>query len=289
MGLRRFLLSKTFFKQLLYAVLLTAALILLTLLFLNLYTRHGQKRTVPDLYGHTLAEARNMVKKNRFVLIVQDSVYTHEVPPGTIVEQNPKAGYQVKKGRKIFLIVNAVNPEVVPVPYVVGYSLRQAKALLEANGFRVGRLTYVPDVGINNVLKQMIDTVELHEGDSLVKGMAIDLVLGKGLSGQKTLLPNFVGMTLKKAEATIVSAALNLGTTVYDTTVHDRDDSASAFVWKQSPVWKEDRRVPIGSPVYLWLTLDSTLLPVDTTLLPADTTLLPSATDTLQAPTTDEE
>jgi beta-lactam-binding protein with PASTA domain len=274
MSLGRFLLSKTFFKNLFYAIVITLLLLLLTLLWLKIYTHHGQKRPVPDFYGHTLDECTELARKNRFVLVLQDSVYTHEVPPGAVVEQNPKAGYMVKKGRKIFLIINAVQPEVVPVPYVVGYSLRQAKALLEADGFRVGRLTYVPDLGINNVLKEMVDTVELQHGDSLVKGTAIDLVLGKGLSNQKTIVPDFTGMDLKKAEETIISTALNMGATVYDTTVHNADDTARAFVWKQNPAYEEDKRVPVGSPVYLWLTLDSALLPVDTTLImeePADT------------------
>ena len=273
MSLGRFLLSKTFFKNLFYAILISAGLLLLALLWLKIYTRHGQKKQVPDFYAHTLDECRTLAAKNKFVLVVQDSVYTHEVPPGAVVEQNPKAGYQVKKGRKIFLIINAVQPEVVPVPYVVGYSLRQAKALLEADGFHVGRLTYVPDLGINNVLKEMIDTTELHAGDSLVKGTEIDLVLGKGLSNQKTILPDFTGMNLKKAGETIISTALNMGAAVYDTTVHNADDSVQAFVWKQNPVYEEDKRVPIGSPVYLWLSLDSALLPVDSTLLeePVDT------------------
>ncbi len=267
MSLGRFLLSKTFFKNFLYAIVITFLLLMLTLLWLKIYTRHGQKRPVPDFYGHTLRECDELARKNRFVLVLQDSVYTHEVPPGAVVEQNPKAGYMVKKGRKIFLIINAMQPEVVPVPYVVGYSLRQAKALLEADGFRVGKLTYVPDLGINNVLKEMADTVELQHGDSLVKGTPIDLVLGKGLSNQKTMLPDFTGMDLKKAEETIISTALNMGATVYDTTVHDADDSVRAFVWKQNPSFEEDKRVPVGSPVYLWLSLDSTLLPIDSTLI----------------------
>ncbi len=290
MSLGRFLLSKTFFKNLLYALLITAGFFLLVLLWLRLYTRHGQKREVPDFYAHTVEECRSLAAKNKFILIVQDSVYTHEVPPGTVVEQNPIAGYQVKKGRKIFLIINAVKPELVPVPYVVGYSLRQAKALLEADGFRVGRITYVPDLGINNVLKEMSDTTELHPGDTLVKGSEIDLVLGKGLSNQKTIIPDFTGMTLKKAEETIISTALNMGAAVYDSTVHNAEDSAQAFVWKQNPVYRKDKRVPIGSPVYLWFSLDSARLPVDTTLLPADTALLPgNPVDTIpQIPLPDE-
>jgi beta-lactam-binding protein with PASTA domain len=268
MSFGRFLLSRTFFKNLFFAIVITVVLILLTLLWLKIYTRHGQKRAVPDFYGHTLEECSRLAEKNHFVLVLQDSVYTHEVPPGAVVEQNPKAGYMVKKGRKIFLVINALQPEVVPVPYVVGYSLRQAKALLEADGFQVGHLTYVPDLGINNVLKQMVDTVELKQGDSLVKGTPVDLVLGKGLSNQRTVLPDFTGMSLKKAEETIISTALNMGAAVYDTTIHNADDSVSAFVWKQNPVYQKDKRVPIGTPVYLWLSLDSTLLPVDTTLIP---------------------
>ncbi|HHJ11182.1 MAG TPA: PASTA domain-containing protein [Bacteroidetes bacterium] len=268
MSLGRFLISKTFLKNLLFALLISIFLIFLILIWLKLYTRHGQKKEVPDFYGLTVKECQSLIKKGHFVLVVQDSVYTKEVPAGAIVEQNPKAGSMVKKGRKIFLIINAFHPEVIPVPYVVGYSLRQAKALLESNGFQVGKLKYVPDIAINNVLKEMYEERELQPGDSLEKGVSVDLVLGKGLSNEKTPLPDFTGMTLEKAEQVIISTALNKGAIVYDSTVHDAKDSMSAFVWKQSPAYKEkeDLFVPVGSSIYLWFTLDSALLPVPDTL-----------------------
>ncbi|MCD6201066.1 MAG: PASTA domain-containing protein [Bacteroidales bacterium] len=266
MSLGRFLISKVFLKNLLYAFLITISLIFLVLVWLRIYTRHGQKKEVPDFYGLTVDECQPLLKKEHFVLVVQDSVYTKEVPPGTIVEQNPKAGSMVKKGRKIFLIINAIQPEIVPVPYVVGYSLRQAKALLESNGFQLGNLKYVPDIAINNVLKETYQERELKPGDSLEKGVPVDLVLGKGLSNQKTPLPDFTGMTMTKAEQVIISAALNKGAMVYDSTVHNADDSMAAFVWKQSPPFKEDQFVPVGSSVYLWLTLDSAKLPAPDTI-----------------------
>ncbi len=266
MSLGRFLISRVFFKNLFYAFLLSVFLILFVLIWLRFYTRHGQKKEVPDFYGLTIDECLPLIKKEHFVLVVQDSVYTREVPPGSIVEQNPVAGSMVKKGRKIFLIINAIHPEVVPVPYVVGYSLRQAKALLESNGFQTGNLKYVPDIAINNVLKETYEGRELKPGDSLVKGVPVDLVLGKGLSNEKTPLPDFTGMTMEKAEQVIISAALNKGAMVFDSTVHSADDSLAAFVWRQSPVYQEDEFVPVGSSVYLWLTLDSALLPAPDTL-----------------------
>ena len=266
MSLGRFLISKTFLKNLSYAILLTLILIFSVLVWLRFYTRHGQQKEVPDFYGLTVHECQSLIKKNHFVLIVRDSVYTNEVPHGAIVEQNPKAGSMVKKGRKIFLIINAIRPEVVPVPYVVGYSLRQAKALLESNGFKLGKLKYVPDIAINNVLKEIYDTTELKAGDSLIKGVPVDLVLGKGLSNQKTPLPDFTGMTLDKAEQVIISSALNMGAMVYDSTIHTADDSMRAFVWKQNPAFRENKYVPVGSSIFLWFTLDSARLPQPDTL-----------------------
>jgi len=267
MSLGRFLISKVFFKNLFYVIIITIVLVFLILTWLKIYTRHGQNKAVPDFYGLTVKECEPLAAKDHLRLIIQDSVYTHEVGPGEVVEQNPKKGYKVKKGRKIFLIVNAIHPEIIPVPYVVGYSLRQAKALLKTKGFNLGQLKYVPDIAINNVLKQMYKGEELKQGDSLEKDAAIDLVLGKGLSNQKTRLPDFRGMTLDKAEQVIISAALNMGAMVYDSTVTSAGDSIHAFIWKQSPSYRGNFKVPIGSSVFLWFTVDSAKLPVTDTLV----------------------
>ena len=264
MSFGKFLLSRIFWKNLFYAILITAGLLLIVWLGLMIYTRHGQKKTVPDFYGLSLDDARQLARKNKFVLIVSDSLYTHDVPPGNIVEQLPQPGTKVKKGRKIFFTVNAVRPEIVPVPHVVGYTLRQAKAMLETNGFKLGELKYVPDLGVNNVLKQYFRGQELQAGDSAEKGSTIDLVLGKGLTNEKTSLPDFTGMHYEQAEAGIVNSALNLGAVVYDESVTNGEDSMNAFVWKQIPEYSPNARVPVGTPMYIWLTIDSTKLPVDT-------------------------
>ncbi len=275
----RFIISKYFLKHLGLAVVITLAIILITMLYLHLYTHHGQARPVPDFYSLTPEEVAEIAKENKLDYQIIDSVYTNIVDRGTVVEQNPKPGFMVKKDRTIFLTINASNPEMVQVPNLVGLTLRQANAILETSGLKMGRRIYVPDLAINNVLKQLYQGEEIQEGDSLEKSSSIDLVLGKGLSDRKTIVPDLIFMTFKQAESRILDASLNLGAFTYDETVLTGEDSTRAMVWKQNPEFDEKNLIQLGSPVYLWLTLDSAKLPVpDTTsvLIPElDENLLP--------------
>jgi len=275
----RFIISKYFLKHLGLAVVITLAIILITMLYLHLYTHHGQARPVPDFYSLTPEEVAEIAKENKLDYQIIDSVYTNIVDRGTVVEQNPKPGFMVKKDRTIFLTINASNPEMVQVPNLVGLTLRQANAILETSGLKMGRRIYVPDLAINNVLKQLYQGEEIQEGDSLEKSSSIDLVLGKGLSDRKTIVPDLIFMTFKQAESRILDASLNLGAFTYDETVLTGEDSTRAMVWKQNPEFDEKNLIQLGSPVYLWLTLDSAKLPVpDTTsvlILELDENLLP--------------
>ena len=98
------------------------------------------------------------------------------------------------------------------------------------------------------------------------KGSVIDLVLGKGLSNQRTAVPDLIGMTLEPAKDRILTSSLNLGTYIYDNTIKTGKDSVKAFVYKQNPEYREDASLQLGSAIYLWLTVDSAKLPADTTV-----------------------
>lgn len=256
-----FLISKVFFKNLSLAVLIAGGIILGSLLFLQIYTHHGQAKQVPDFQGMNLEEVEKITIKHKLQFIIIDSVYSQQVEKGHVVYQNPEPGFKVKKNRTIFLTINAVKPEMIRVPDVVGLSLRQAKALLQTRGLIIGKLSFVPDLAINNVLKQKNNGVEIVEGDSLKKNAIIDLVLGKGLSNQKTLVPNLVSLDLETAKQKILGSSMNLGAFTFDETIEDEKDSITAFIWKQNPEYIEDYRIPLGSSMYIWLTVDSAKLP----------------------------
>jgi beta-lactam-binding protein with PASTA domain len=276
MSLKVFIFSRLFLKHLGLAIAITAGLIMLLLLWLNVYTRHGQARPVPDFIGLTVDQTDSLARKKKMKYQIIDSVYTTLVPRGCVAEQSPKPGFRVKKWRNISLTINAFRPEMVQMPNLVGLPLRQAIALIEASSLEMGKKTYKPDFTINAVLMQMHDGKEIAANDSLQKGSVIDLVLSKGLSNLKTSVPNLIGMRLDPARDRINSSSLNLGTFIFDNSILSGEDSLKAFVYKQNPLYEEDALIQFGSSMYLWLTVDSLKLPVDSTLITLPDTVLAS-------------
>lgn len=263
MSVKEFLKSRLFWKQVGLAMVIGVAIILLLIIWLNIYTRHGQSRPTPEIRGLTISEAEHVAGKNRMKLQVIDSVYTTVVPRGCIAEQIPAPGHRVKKGRTIKATINAFNPEMVSVPDLVGLPRRQALSIIETAGLQIGQLNYVPDLTVDFVLRQTIHGREVSPGDSVQKGMVIDLVLGRGLSSQRTPLPRLTGSTLDQARNEILEASLNLGAYVFDNTVTTTDDSLRAFVYKQNPDYRRDATVQLGSAVYIWLTTDTLRIPAE--------------------------
>jgi len=273
MSLKNFILSKLFLKQLGIAFIILSGVIMILLIGLNIYTRHGQAVPVPDFVGLNMEATKTLAKKSRMRYHVVDSVYTTYVMRGCVAEQNPKPGFKVKKWRNIALTINAYRPEMVAVPDLIDLPLRQAIALIESSGLVMGSLRYKPDLSINVVLNQLYNGREIAGKDSIQKGSVIDLVLGKGLSNQRTSIPNLIGMNLESATDRILSASLNIGTFIFDNTIRSGEDSLKSFVYKQNPEFRYDATLQLGSSIYLWMTTDSLKLPSDSTMVISDTTI----------------
>jgi beta-lactam-binding protein with PASTA domain len=273
MSLKNFILSKLFLKQLGIAFIIIFGVLMILLIGLNLYTRHGQAVPVPDLVGLNMEAVKVQAKKSKMRYHVIDSVYTTTVMRGCVAEQNPRPGYKVKKWRNVALTINAFRPEMVAVPDLVDLPLRQAIALIESSGLVMGSLRYKPDLSINVVLNQLYNSRDITPGDSIQKGSVIDLVLGKGLSNQRTPVPDLIGMTLESATDRILSTSLNLGTFIFDNTIRTGEDSLKAFVYKQNPEYRYDATLQLGSSIYLWMTTDSLKLPSDSIMAVPDTTI----------------
>ncbi len=256
MSLKNFLLSKVFVKNLGLAITIVVGTVMVLLIWLNFYTRHGQSRTVPNFIGLTIQQTEKLARKNRLVFHVVDSVYTPAVPAGCVAEQNPKPGFKVKKWRDVAITINAFSPEMVAMPNLVDLPKRQALMLIVSSGLQIGQLEYRPDLSIDVVIGQQYNGRSVTPGDSIQKGSVVDLVLGKGLSNQRTPVPNLVGMKLNLAKETILGSSLNLGTYIYDNTVLNNSDTLNAFVFKQNPEYHGDATLQLGSAIYLWLTVD---------------------------------
>ena len=268
----KFLTSKIFLRHLGLAIAIGLIILLSILLWLRIYTHHGQAILVPDLTGLTLDEVADVTSSRNLRYELVDSVYSFEMPRGTVIKQNPRASSRVKKNRKIFLTMNAINPEMVSMPLLVGLSIRQARMVLHNAGLSLGEIKYRPDYAINNVLQQMYGDSVINEGTEIRKGEIIDLVLGMGLSSETTRIPDLVGMYLEKAREVITDYYLNIGAITFDSSMTNSEDSVSAFIWRQYPEFDEFGRMNMGMEIDIWVTIDSTLLPVtDTLIIGADT------------------
>jgi beta-lactam-binding protein with PASTA domain len=266
----RFLLTKKFLRHLGLAAAISLVMLLGTLLWLKVYTHHGKTIVVPDLAGLTVDEVEDVTSSRRLRFEVVDSVFSTEMPRGTVIKQNPNAASRVKKNRKIFLTMNAVNLEMVSMPQLIGLSFRQARLALQNAGLIQGTIKYKPDFAKNNVLQQMYKDTVINEGTIITKGAVIDLVLGMGLSSKTTRLPDLVGLGLEEASAIISDYFLNLGAVTYDPSFEEAEDSSGAFIWRQYPDFDEFKRLNMGMEVDIWLTLDSTRMPMADSILGDD-------------------
>lgn len=256
MSLKNFLRSKQFLLHISLILLVFIVLLLLTTTFLGLYTHHGKAYAVPDFSGLSLNEADDEADHSKLKLEIIDSLYVPEAVPGTVIDQYPNPGYEVKQGRTIFLTIAAMMPELIDVPRVVDISLREAIARLENAGLVVGRIEYKPSEFINLVLEIRHNGHRLTTADKLPKGSDVVLWVGKGLSDQRIAVPSVVGLTQTEAESRLYSSSLNIGALVYDSTVVAKNDTLTAVVWKQSPAPFSGREVELGASIDLWLTTD---------------------------------
>ena len=181
MNLLRFLISKSFFKQLFFAALCSVFLFLVTYFGLNIITKHNNYQKVPELRGISLLKLSDILKKEglRFE-IIDSSRYMPSMKPLTVISHIPFAGKQVKKNRKIYLTVNPSGYRKITLPNIIQITKRNAVSLLKSVGFEVGECTYRDNIGKDMVLEVTHDGQIIEPGVLLPKTTKIDLVLGNG-------------------------------------------------------------------------------------------------------------
>jgi beta-lactam-binding protein with PASTA domain len=244
---------------LLHLFLAGAIVLVLFLLYFFAYlpaaTNHGETITVPSIEGMQMDQLEDFLVKRNLRYEVNDSSYSSEYPPLTVLKQYPQAGSKVKEGRKIFISINRVSPPTVPVPALVDGSVVNADAVLRSNELKRGRIELVS--GPFNVVKEMkFQGRTIEAGQPVPKGSVIDLVVMDG--GSDTLTsPDYTGISLEDAKVIIFGSNLNLGnvTLVGDTTGGD------AVILKQKPPPNEN--IKVGDVVDLWIGKPGTLVPED--------------------------
>lgn len=232
------------------------ALALASHFLMQIGTRHSARCTVPDYSGVHINEALKTARKSDLKILINDSLFVPAYDGGVILDQLPEGGTEVKPGRTVYVTINSFQEKMVPVPFVAGYSLRQAKNMLETGGLEIEKLVYEPDLATNYVLAEYCKGRPVLEHTRMTTEFGTGITLHVGMHGGMgyTIVPMTVGLSLKDAKSRLWESGLNVDKIEFDEGINLLNRK-NARVYMQTP--EARRGMPLGTGVRLRLTLDT--------------------------------
>ena len=216
-----------------FAVVIAAAILIGLLIWLKGYTQHGVEVEVEDVRGLVEAEAEPLLSAQGLRLVVVDSTYSDKVPLGTIVDQDPKPLSHAKHGRSVYVTINATTKRKIAMPDLQDISYRQAETTLRAMGFAVDTTyDYEPSAFRDLVLDVKVNGASVQPGEKLPVGTRVRLVVGFGRGTETVEVPHVIGMTMQEARSTLLSHRLTVGAVYYD---EEQQEGVTQFVYRQTP------------------------------------------------------
>lgn len=200
----------------------------------------------------TWEQAEEALEKSDLRIEFNDSTYSENHEPNTIVSQVPASGHVVKRGRKIYVVVNTGNVPLVTVPQLVNpekaIALRLARSLLRNAGLNTGKIIYMHENKSGDnffVVSMSYNGRRLLAGDRIPLGSAVDLRVSDDVEDISIMhammdpnipaeiaVPDLAGNTLSESRIVLELMRLRIGKVEYGPEVQD---SASAIVIDQNP------------------------------------------------------
>ena len=171
------------------------------------YVQQGETTQVPSVVGLTVEEALQILSdaglEGKQAEIRPDKQY----PEGTVAQQTPAPGSEVKFGRGIYLAVSG-GETLIAAPALRGKSVRDATLTLERFGLKLGNVTYQvsSEYPENTVIEQSV-----ADGTNVPGGTAISVVASQGPSANRVPVPNLIRMPLAEAERVLLQSGLKAG------------------------------------------------------------------------------
>jgi beta-lactam-binding protein with PASTA domain len=246
----QFISSKSFFKQLLVALVLFFAVAIGLMQYLKVFTRHGEEIEVPDLTDLHLDQLELILTEKSLRYQIIDSTYLDGKQSNLVYDQDPRPGSKVKEGRTIYLSVTSSNTPKVKLPDLVDLSLRKATIDLKNLGLTLGELIMRPDIANNVVLEMQMNGGKVFPGREIAKGTTIDLVVGIYNIDSLVAIPNLTGLTVEEARFYLSESALYLGRVSYQGTI---SDSSKALVIRQFPEMDEEELINTMAYIDIWV------------------------------------
>lgn len=187
---------KTIAKNIGIMLAISVAIVIVALWILKFYTKHNQKRVVvPMVEGIVSSDAIKKLEDAGLKAEVVDTVYKDGAKKLEVINQNPEGAQQVKKGRRVYLVINSDQIPMVVIPDLVGKtSLSQARNMLSRAGLRLGKVIEKPCDFVRSrsdepVIGQFAhgDSINLRAGGMIERNSTIDLVICVPVEAQDSI------------------------------------------------------------------------------------------------------
>ena len=255
--------AKSFVGVLLHLCLMGIIVAALIIGFFYIYlpstTNHGESISVPRIEGMQLTDAEALLEAQHLRYFINDSSYNPDLKPYTILTQDPAPDAQVKENRKIYISVNMKEPPMIKMPKLIDGSVKHAELILKSYDLKKGKVTMVPDLQQNAVLKQFVNGKEVKPGELIPKGSVVDLHVGDGLGNTEFEVPDVVGMPVDEASVLLVGQGLQIGNIIYVQGSEEQDGT----VLKQRPFAEVGAMIRVGEFVDLWVAGEEPVLDIE--------------------------
>lgn len=166
----------------------------------------GQETQVPKVVGLGTREASRTLELRRLELKVEDEQYSSEFPAGRILRQSPPPGTPVKVTQRVRVVVS-LGAKKVPVPALVGESLRMAQITLLEQGLAMAAVAraHLPSTEADQVI------VQQPRASMEAASPRVSLLVSLGPPPAAYVMPDLIGKSLGTAEAGLREAGLKVG------------------------------------------------------------------------------
>ncbi len=209
------------------SVVLVLALAVGGLFFYNWMQAEAERNalvTIPSLVDMSQAKAESTLTELE-LRSEAENVFDDGIQSGNVVETDPAASKEVRKGTTVHLMVSK-GPEAMVIPEsIAGQSEAGARQVLRDMGFEIGSVTRVNHPSIPT--DWLVDT-EPKLGSKVKVGDTIDLVLSTG----KVEMPQLYNLTYDEAKKAIDGLDARLDISM-ETGVNEAAEPGTVF--KQEP------------------------------------------------------
>jgi beta-lactam-binding protein with PASTA domain len=176
--------------------------------------------TVPNVVNMSDADARKQLQKAGLTLHVSQIVPNVNIPPQTVMDQEPNGGSQAPPGSAV-VVEESGGPNAITVPNVVGGTLEDARNALAQAGLTVGAVAQAADA---STTPGTVVSQNPQPGAQTGAGSSVDLYIAvapaeatPGATAAPATgaplppIPNVAGMTVDDAKAALAKAGYAVG------------------------------------------------------------------------------